>query len=340
MALRYGMFLSGWAPDAQLRWARRIEEAGFDSLWSPEVSSSALIPLAALAPVLRRIKLGSGVVLAFNHSPVMLALSALDLDLLCGGRFILGLGAGDPRRNNDFYAGHDAGKPVSQMREYISVLRLVMERAASGGEVTFDGRFYRLKGRGLLARAARQPRARVPVYIAAVKPKMARLVGEAADGLVGNPMFSPRHVSEVVLPALRAGLEAAGRRRSDVEVLGQCFAVIEDDLATAYRVAAGAMLFSIRVRAYDDIFAAHGWGETIEKVRAAYRAGGAAKAVEEVPRELVDNFCAVGPADRVRARVAEREGLLDAVILGVPVTQTTPEEQDHYRKKLLEVFGS
>jgi hypothetical protein len=115
--------------------------------------------------------------------------------------------------------------------------------------------------------------------------------------------------------------------------------VIEDDVATAYRIGAGAMLFSIWASIYDDIFAAHGFGETVAQVRAMERTPERQRAVELIPREMVDAFCAVGPLNRVRAKVQDREGLLDTVILAVPATGTTREQQDQYRHKLLEAFA-
>jgi alkanesulfonate monooxygenase SsuD/methylene tetrahydromethanopterin reductase-like flavin-dependent oxidoreductase (luciferase family) len=138
--MKYAMFLPGGSPEALIDWARKIEAAGFDSLWQGEIVNSALLPLAAVAPAVKKIKLGAGVVLTFTHSPVMLAFAALDLDFLSQGRFILGLGVAHQNRNNHWYAGHDAGKPVSQMREYLRVLRLIMEKAASGGRDRFPGR--------------------------------------------------------------------------------------------------------------------------------------------------------------------------------------------------------
>jgi alkanesulfonate monooxygenase SsuD/methylene tetrahydromethanopterin reductase-like flavin-dependent oxidoreductase (luciferase family) len=153
-------------------------------------------------------------------------------------------------------------------------------------------------------------------------------------------MFSPHHVREQIVPGLQVGLNKAGRNRSDIELLGQCFTVIEDDLQTAYRIGAGAMLFSIWASIYDDIFAAHGFAETVTQVRATQRTAERQRAIELIPHDMVDAFCAVGSIDRVRAKVREREGLLDTVILAVPATSTTREQQDHYRHKLLEAFAS
>ena len=156
--------------------------------------------------------------------------------------------------------------------------------------------------------------------------------------MIGNPVFSPRQVRDHILPALKTGLDKAGRSRSDVEVLGQCFAIIDDDLTTAYRIGAGAMMFSIWARIYDEVFAAYGFSETVERVRSLQRKPDTDKAVELIPNEMVDAFCVVGPIDRVRAKINEREGLLDATIPAVPNTGTTQEQRDYYRDKILDAF--
>ena len=338
--MKYSMFLSAGPHDEMVGWAKKYEAAGFDSLWQAELTTSAMIPLAGIAPNVHTIKIGAGVVLAFNHSPVMLAFQALDLDMLSQGKFILGLGVAHQHRNNNWYAGRDEGKPVSQMREYIEVLRLIMGKAEAGGEVYYEGKFYNIRARNFFPRPTPNIRPRVPIYIAAVKPRMAALTGELGDGLIGNPMFSPQHVRENILPPLKTGLDKAGRNRSDVEVLGQCFVVIDDDLATAHRIGAGAMLFSIWARIYDDIFIAHGFGETVEKVRALQNTPDKDKGLNLIPNEMVDAFCAVGPIGSVRAKLNEREGLLDTTILAVPNTNTTQEQRDHYRDKILESFSA
>ncbi len=106
------------------------------------------------------------------------------------------------------------------------------------------------------------------MQLAAIVPRVgtiqigpyAALTGELGNGLIGNPIFSPQHVRDHILSALKIGLDKRGRSRSDPEVLGQRFAIIDDDLTAAYRIGADAMMFSIWARIYyDDIFAADGF---------------------------------------------------------------------------------
>jgi alkanesulfonate monooxygenase SsuD/methylene tetrahydromethanopterin reductase-like flavin-dependent oxidoreductase (luciferase family) len=335
--MKKAAFLPAGSVDSMIAWAKRIEAAGFDSLWHGELVNAAMIPLAAIAPALKRIRLGTAINLAFTHSPVMLAFAAMDMDLVSEGRFTLGLGVAHPNRNNNWYAGRDDGKPLGQLREYVALVRLIMEKAPGGGEILFDGKHYHVHARRFFPRMIAQPRARQPVYIAAVQRRMSALAGEVADGLIGNPLFSVRHLEDVVVPGLEAGLARSGRARADVELLGQCFTVVDDDLAQARRVAAGALLFSVWARIYDPIFEAHGFGQVLREVREIQKTGGR-DPIDAIPPEMIDAFCAAGPADRVRAIVREREGLLDTVILTVPSTGTTREQQDHYRERILELF--
>ena len=97
-------------------------------------------------------------------------------------------------------------------------------------------------------------------------------------------------------------------------------------------------MFSIWARIYDEVFTAHGFSETVEQVRSMQRTPDTDKAVELILDDMVDAFCAVGPIDRVRAKIDEREGLLDTTILAVPNTGTTQEQRDYYRDKILDAF--
>ncbi len=338
--MKVAAFLPGRSAAEWTAWARRFEEAAFDSLWHGEIVNSALIPLAVAAPATSRIGLGTGVSLAFNHSPVMLAFAALDMDVASGGRFRLGLGVAHPNRNNHWYAGRDEGRPLAQMRDYVATVRVAMRVAQEGGAVDYEGPFYHVRARQFFSRPVEQPRPAVPVYLAAVGPRMSALAAEVAEGLVGNPLFSPQHLREVVAPAVTRGMEKSGRSRADFELLGQCFTVIDDDLETATRVAARALLFSVWARIYDGVFADHGFADVVDRVREDQRGGAGLEAAKAIPQEMVDAFCAVGSADRVREAVAAREPWLDTAILTVPSTGLGAEEQSVYRERILDVFGA
>ncbi|MFI6531947.1 LLM class flavin-dependent oxidoreductase [Nonomuraea sp. NPDC050547] len=177
--------------------ARAAEEAGAEVVWLPELHRSATVTAAAVAPVLSRAGVGTAVALAFTRSPLTLALEALDLDELTGGRFVLGLGVG-ARRLNERWHQVTADRPVTRLRETVEIIRAVV----AGTPPVVEGETRRADLRGF-RRPHRQVRAAIPIYLAAVGPQLTRLAGRIADGWISHELCSPAYVRERVLPNLR-----------------------------------------------------------------------------------------------------------------------------------------
>jgi hypothetical protein len=139
---------------AMIRWARAAEAAGLQALWAAEMVHDPFLPLAAVAGHTSRIELGTAIALAFVRSPWVTAVSALDLDMLSGGRFTLGLGTG-LKRLNERWHGVAYGKPAPHIKECIQVVRLIMERAHLGEPIRYSGQYYSvdIKGWQRLARS-------------------------------------------------------------------------------------------------------------------------------------------------------------------------------------------
>ena len=166
--------------------ARRAEEAGFDSVWAPEFHNhSGPLALAAAALETERIELGTAIAWAFGRSPLLTAVTALDLDEMSGGRFVLGLGTGTRRMRTD-WLGAPAERPATRLRETVEAVRAVWDAAERGRR--------RVRGRARPAERAARTGAparcapRIPVYVAAVNEGMTRMAGAIADGVVAHPM--------------------------------------------------------------------------------------------------------------------------------------------------------
>src|SRR3954466_2935481 len=188
--------------------ARRAEEAGLASAWGTEFyDRSATISLAAMAQATARIGVGSAIAYGFGRTPVVLAAEARDLDELCGGRLVLGLGTGTRRMQQDWH-GLDGEHPASRMEELVPLIRQLLR--LHEGPVDHDGRFYRLHVHPP-APVGPPPRLDLPIYLAGVNPRMIQAAGTVGDGLVGHPLFTPEYVREVARPALARGAERAGR---------------------------------------------------------------------------------------------------------------------------------
>lgn len=315
--------------------ARQAEAAGFETLWTSEMFHDPFLPLAAAAAGTSRIQLGTSIALAFVRSPWVTALSALDLDVLSGGRFILGLGTG-LKRLNERWHGVAYGKPTPHIRECIQVIRLIAREAHRGRPIRFSGQYYDLDIQGW-----RRPypplRESIPIYLAGVREGMVRTAAEVADGLLGHPIYSLSWIRQVVLPSIARGLRDAGRERGDFHL---CFAVccaIDKDVRRARRAAAATIAFYATVQTYAPLFA--GFQPQLQRIQEALMRDDAAAMADAVTDDMIDWFAVAGTPDEARGKLAAYEELADSVCLTPPDQLIDPAESHSYREALLATFG-
>jgi len=239
--------------------ARHAEAAGIDCIWAPELFRSSVTQAAWMAAQTERVAVGTGIAWAFTRSPFILALSALDVDELSGGRFRLGLGAG-VKRLNETWHGVEYGRPAPHLRETIEAVRLIMSKAHTGEPIRFEGDYHDIDIKGWV-RPHPPARDSVPIYAAAVREGMARMAGDVADGLIGHPMCSLRWLDEVLVANFERGLERSGRDRARFDFLPTVCCVIDDDEAAAYEAARRTIAFYATVRTYAPLWELHGFGD-------------------------------------------------------------------------------
>src|SRR5690348_4176056 len=207
--MRLGLSLGYWGarPGDALPLVQEAERLGFDSIWTAEAyGSDAVTPLAWLGALTSRIKLGTGIMQMPARTPAMTAMTAATLDLLSGGRVLLGLGVSGPQVVEGWH-GVPYGKPLTRTREYVSILRTIWERKEP---LDFQGEEYHIPiqgGTGLgkpLKMIIHPLRPRIPIYLAAIGPKNIELAGEIADGWL--PIFFAPARQQAYLGALEAGL--------------------------------------------------------------------------------------------------------------------------------------
>jgi len=226
-----GRYHSLWLPDHMVSfWP--------DALWTPEFTDLATaspsphrhldgMAVAAAAAVLtENVQLATSVVDTVRRHPAMLAQSALTIDHLSGGRFILGLGSGE--RENITPYGFDFARPVSRFEEALQVIRLLWD---SDGPADFEGRFYRLEHARMDTDLynGRRP----PIWIGASGPRMLDIVGRYADGWWPAGAWTPEQYADM-LAAVRGSAERAGRNPMAIT---PCFVQVcligEDEAALA-----------------------------------------------------------------------------------------------------------
>jgi F420-dependent oxidoreductase-like protein len=268
--MKVGALIEPRLPGAP-EFAAAAERIGVTSLWVPEVwGYDALTGLAYLAAKTSSIQLGTFVVQLGSRSPAMLATSALSLQALSGGRFLLGIGTSGPRVMEGWH-GVRFRKPVQTTRETIEIVRIVSrgERLEHAGEV------YPLPlpdSRGAALRPMVRPD-HVPVYVAAMGPQNLRLTGELADGWLGTSFVPER--ADAYLSHLDAGLARAGRTRASLDICqGAEIALVDEaDLAATVASRKSELAFSLggmgtaTANFYNDAYSRQGWADVAARVR-------------------------------------------------------------------------
>jgi F420-dependent oxidoreductase-like protein len=288
-------------------YVRQAERLGATSVWLPEFwAHDALTPLGALAHATETMRLGTAIVQLGARTPALLAMSAMALQHLSGGRFVLGVGTSGPQVMEGWH-GVEFSKPVTRTRETIEILRMI----TSGERLVYDGELFRLPlpgGEGKPLRSAAPP-GHVPVYVAALGPANLRLTGELADGWIGNSFFC--ETATVFFDEIAAGAEAAGRSLAEIDLTVAVSCEITDDLEEAGRRHADGYAFTFGAMGsgstnfYNRAFERQGFGEAVAEVQRLWRAGDRAAAGRAVPLEIGLRTNLIGPPDEITRRLRQ-----------------------------------
>jgi probable F420-dependent oxidoreductase len=332
---RYSLGISVGPAKEVARTAARAEAAGFEAVWTSEMFSDPFLPLAAAATSTTQVQLGTSIALAFVRSPWVTALSALDLDVLSGGRFVLGLGTG-LKRLNERWHGVAYGKPTPHIRECVQVVRLITERAHLNEPIRFSGQYYDLNLQGW-SRPVKPVRGRIPIYLAGVREGMIRTAAQVADGLLGHPIYSLRWIREVVLPSLARGLGESGRKREGFHLCLAVCCALGKDVSAAKRAAAATIAFYATVNTYEPLFL--GFPAEVKAIQAAVLRGDTEAMTTAVSDEMIETFAVVGTPDEARRKLAPYAELADSICLTPPDQLVAPEEAAGYREALIETLG-
>ncbi len=254
---------------------REAERLGVHSAWAAEMwGYDAFTQLGYLAAQTSTIRLGTSIVQLGARTPAMLAMSAMSLQHLTGGRFTLGIGASGPQIMEGWH-GVWFRTPVQATRETIEIIRMI----SRGERLDYQGRVYQLPLPGSQGRAVRSMAApvRIPIYVAAIGPANMRLTGELADGWLGNA-FIPES-AEVFLTPLREGARPAGRTLADLDLQVPVAVEFTDEADEAVARHAAGYAFTIGAMGsgttnfYNEAFARQGFGEEVRTVQRLWREG-------------------------------------------------------------------
>lgn len=316
--------------------AKQLEDLGLEGVFAPQVYGPPFLPLAAAATSTERLKLASGIALAFARSPFETAMAAIDLDRMSGGRFVLGLGPSVRAWSEGFF-GQPYGKPLAHLREVVEAVRMIVAGAHTGDLGRYDGEYVRLDFTHFQGIEA-PVRSEIPIWIAALRGPLVRLAAEIADGVMGHPMWSVRWATQEIPRWLDEGLARRGRARGDVRVNLWFWVAPCDDAARALGDARPTMAFYGGAEQYEDYFAWHGFGDTVRTLQDGVRRGDYRGVAPAVPDEMVREFVVCGTPDECRAQLEPVWEVADSVTLCPPVYGLSPDRQLEYIAAIADTF--
>jgi len=311
---------------------KRIQEAeslGYDSVWTAEAwGSDAATPLGWIAAQTSKIKLGTAIMQLPGRSPANTAMTAMTLDALSGGRFILGLGTSGPQVVEGWH-GHRFHKPLSWMREYVEICRKIFAREQA---LTHKGEHYRIpydgpdaSGLGKPLKSILHSRKDIPIYTGSMAVKGQELSAEIADGCLLTCMDPTK--PEVIMENLKPGFAKAGNGKSikDFDLAPTVAVVVGDDVQACMMPLKFQLALYIggmgakEKNFYNAYVRRIGFEDAAIKIQDLYLAGKKDEAMRAIPDELVDRLYLVGPKERIRERFqAWKSAPIGTFIVGSP----------------------
>jgi len=304
--MRLGFYMGyaqpGTSPLELLELAQEAERLGYDSAWAAEAwGVDAITPLAWLGATTSTIKLGTAIMQLPGRSPANAAMTAVTLDMLSGGRFLMGLGTSGPQVVEGWH-GQEWGKPLGKTREYVEIVRAILRRE----RLEHHGEHYDIPvqgGTGLgkpLKLMARPLRAEIPIYLAAIGPKAVEQTFEIADGWL--PIFWSPEKARSVFPVDRA--------RDGFDIAPSVPALVTDDVESGRNFLKEYYSFYIGGMGargknfYNDLFTRYGYEAEAREIQELFLGGQQREAAAKVPDAFVDEVALVGSVERIRDRLA------------------------------------
>ncbi len=310
------------------------EKLGFDSAWTAEAYGNDAVTAATwIAAKTETIKVGTAIMQMPGRSPAMTAMTAMSLDHLTGGRFILGLGPSGPQVSEGWH-GVPYGRPLTRTKEYISIIRTILEREE---RLTHQGYHYQIPvtgegttGQGKAIKSILHGDPGLKIYTASISPNGLRCAAEVADG-VFPMMMNPETFDTLQRPHLEEGFAKAGGGKSldDFAVCPGVACIISDDLeAVRMPLKMNLSLYiggmgSREKNFYNDYAKRMGYEEEAVNIQNLFLDGKKMEAAAAVPDQLIDDVHLVGSADRIRDRLsawrdAGKRGHVDTMTIMTP----------------------
>ncbi len=315
--MRLGIMLgyAGRRIELPIELVKEADRLGVYAVWTAEAyGSDAVSPLAWLGAQTENIKLGTAIMQMPGRTPANAAMTAMTMNQLSNGRFLMGLGLSGPQVVEGWH-GVSYKRPLTRSREYVDIVRAIFKREAP---VTYDGGLYQIPytgddatGLGKPLKSTLEAQPDIPIYLAAIGPQNVELTAEIADGWLPI-FFSPQKYDEIYRPHIEAGFAKAVGEKSiaNFDIAPTVSVVIHDDVEVAYNMLRPMLALYIGGMGakgknfYNDLAARYGYEAAAAEIQDLYLAGDKGMAMMKVPGALIDDVALVGPRERVKERLS------------------------------------
>ena len=283
---------------------KMISETKIDSIWIPETwGMENFSMLGAVSSETKTQKIGSSIINIYSRSPSTISMGAATTDILSNGRLILGLGTSSVPIVEDFH-GEKFETPVQRMREYVEIIRLSLSKK----QINYSGKIFNLKNFTLLIEPKRQS---IPIYLAAINPKMVNLTWELGDGVI----FYLRPLDEMKKTISKMQLERK------IDVACQIITCISNNSEEAIQRAKKTLAFYISVgKVYREFLAKNGFENETDNIFEEFKKSGLKSNHELIPDSMLNSLCISGSPEEAKVQLEKfRDTGID-----LPIIQFNP----------------
>lgn len=297
---------------------QELEDIGYDGGFSFEAKHDPFLTLAVAAEHTHNIKLGTAIAIAFARNPMNIANLGYDMQLISGGRFILGLGTQvKPHIEKRFSATWS--KPAARMREIVQAVRAIWDCWEGNSELNFKGEFYTHTIMIPAFNPGPNPFGPPPIFTGGLGPLMTQVAGEVADGFIAHPFNTRKSLLENTLPAITKGLVLSERKRENIEIMCATLVVTADteEVFAASKLAARKQLaFYGSTPAYLPTLQCHGWEDLHKELNTLSKQGRWDDMTHLISDEILEAIAVVGERKEIAAKLTQRlDGIADSVSL-------------------------
>ncbi len=315
MRLGLNMGYSGRRIELPMEIVKEADKLGVYVVWAAEAyGSDCISPLAWVGAQTENIKLGSAIMQMPGRTPANAAMTAMTMNQLSNGRFVMGLGLSGPQVVEGWH-GQSYARPLTRSREYVNIVRTIFKREE---RLTYDGKLYQIPykggdatGLGKPLKSTLEAQPDIPIYLASIGPKNVKLTAEIADGWLPI-FFSPDKYDAIYKEHVEAGFAKAGNGKSikDFDIAPTVSVVIHDNMTEAYNMLRPMIALYVGGMGakgknfYNDLACRYGYEAEATEIQDLYLSGRQGEAMMKVPDALIDEIALVGPKERIKERLS------------------------------------